>query len=165
VTEEQSGARRVICRARARDALLADLAARPHIEACGLLIGAADAGGGWLIDDALPLRNTHNATNYFEFDPEELLTCDLQWGERIVGAYHSHPGGPARPSRTDIGNMESNAGSPWVWLILSPRGATPLGPPPGGTWRAAGMAAFRVEEGQLQEFPVELDAPARDGAS
>jgi hypothetical protein len=43
-----------------------------------------------------------------------------------------------------------------VWLILSPRGATPLGTPPGGDWRAAGVAAFRVEAGAVVEFPFDL---------
>jgi desampylase len=158
-------ARRVICGPRARTALLADLAARPDIEACGLLVGARE-DEAWLIEDALPLRNTHDSSSYFEFDPDELLRHDLELGDRIIGAYHSHPGGPARPSQTDIGNMQANTDSPWVWLILSPRSATPLGVPSGGTWRAAGLAAFRVEaESGLIEFPVEVAAAEHDDAS
>jgi desampylase len=155
LTDEYNEGRRVVCERRAGAALLADLSARPHIEACGLLVGT-QTNGVWRVEDALPLRNTHNAPNYFEFDPEELLRHDLEWGERIIGAYHSHPGGPARPSQTDIGNMRANDASPWVWLILSPRGATALGAPEGGSWRSAGVAAFRMEDGRLVEFPVRV---------
>lgn len=162
LTDEQSEGRRVVCGQRAHASLLADLAARPRIEACGLLVGTRE-DGAWVVEDALPLRNTHNAASYFEFDPEELLRHDLEWGERIIGAYHSHPGGPARPSQTDIDNMRANDASPWVWLILSPRGATALGAPPGGSWRSAGVAAFRMEDGTLIEFPVLL--AGEDGAA
>lgn len=162
LTDEVNEGRRVVCARRACAALLADLAARPRIEACGLLIGT-QTDGEWAVEQALPLRNVHNASSYFEFDPEELLRHDLEWGERIIGAYHSHPGGPARPSQTDIGNMRANDAAPWVWLILSPRGATPLGAPPGGSWRSAGVAAFRVEGGRLVEFPVRVEMD--DGAA
>ncbi len=160
VTKAQE--RRVVCGDAARAAFLADLAARPHIEACGLLLGVS-TDGGWLVEEIVPLRNTHDSASYFEFDPEELLQQDLQFGERIIGAYHSHPGGPTRPSRTDIDNMHAQADSPWIWLIVSPRGATPIGTSPDGAWSSAGVAAFRVEDSTLTEFPVEVasDADAR----
>ena len=155
LADESSAGRRVTCGPHAVAVLLADLDGRPYIEACGLLVGTLDESG-WQIEDAIPLRNTHNAANYFEFDPEELLRADLEYGERIVGAYHSHPGGPSRPSRTDVGNMQNNAGSPWVWLIVSPRGAAVLGASPGGAWPSACAGAFRVEGGAVVEFPVVL---------
>ncbi|HEY7984935.1 MAG TPA: M67 family metallopeptidase [Ktedonobacterales bacterium] len=164
--ESAGGARRVRCRTGARDSLLADLAARPRIEACGLLLGAADAGG-WRIEATVPLRNTANSATYFEFDPAELLQNDLRHGAAIVGVYHSHPGGPARPSATDLGQMTREAEAPWVWLILSPRGGYPLGAVPGGgRWRSAGAGAFRVEAGALVSFPVTVTdaAAAGDGS-
>jgi proteasome lid subunit RPN8/RPN11 len=156
----QDSTRRVLCRAQARGDLLADLAARPRIEACGLLLGTRDAGG-WRIDATVPLRNLADSATYFEFDPAELLDHDLRHGAAIVGVYHSHPGGPARPSATDLGTMRAQADAPWVWLILSPHGGVPLGAPPGGGWRSAGVAAFRVEDGALVVFPVLVtdDAP------
>jgi desampylase len=151
--------RQVICHPQARDGLLADLAARPRIEACGLLFGTL-GGGGWQIEATVPLRNIANSATYFEFDPAEMLSHDLRQGAAIIGVYHSHPGGPAYPSSTDLGQMRAEAESPWVWLILSSRGGTPLGIPASG-WRAAGVAAFRVEQGALVSFPLVV----ADGAS
>jgi proteasome lid subunit RPN8/RPN11 len=163
MADEDAALRRVVCGSRARATLLADVAARPRIEACGLLVGRREAGA-WIVEEAVPLRNMHDAPDYFEFDPEELLRCYLEWDERLIGAYHSHPGGPARPSNTDLGNMRNHADSPWVWLILSPRSVTTLGIPPGGAWHSAGVAAFRVERnGRLVEYPVEFDDD--DGAA
>jgi proteasome lid subunit RPN8/RPN11 len=147
--------RRVICGAHARETLLNDVTVRPRIEACGLLIGAV-RDGNWVVEEAAPLRNTFDSASYFEFDPAELLEQDLRWGERIIGAYHSHPGGPPRPSRTDFGNMQNNGESPWVWLILSPFGATPLGQVEAGAWHAVTVAAFRVEGDAVVQFAVDL---------
>ena len=144
--------RQVTCGTAARDSLLADLAARPRVEACGLLLGTCD-DRGWRIAATAPLRNTANSATFFEFDPAELLDHDLRHGAAIIGVYHSHPGGPARPSPTDLGQMRAEAEAPWVWLILSPRGGAPLGAPASG-WRSACVNAFRVEEGALVAFPV-----------
>ncbi|HEV2235766.1 MAG TPA: M67 family metallopeptidase [Ktedonobacterales bacterium] len=163
--DAETDTRRVLCGTTARDSLLADLAARPRIEACGLLLGTADAGG-WRIEATVPLRNIANSATYFEFDPAELLGHDLRHGAAIVGVYHSHPGGPARPSATDLGQMTREAAAPWVWLILSSRGGAALGAVPGGgRWRAAGAGAFRVEAGALVSFPFAVrDAAAESGA-
>jgi proteasome lid subunit RPN8/RPN11 len=105
------------------------------------------------VEATAPLRNTAGSATFFEFDPAELLEHDLRHGTAIIGVYHSHPGGPARPSPTDLGQMRAEAEAPWVWLILSPRGGTSLGIPAYG-WRAAGVNAFRMEGGALVTFPV-----------
>jgi proteasome lid subunit RPN8/RPN11 len=160
----QDSTRRVLCRAQARDDLLADLAARPRIEACGLLLGTLDASG-WRIDATVPLRNTADSATFFEFDPAELLDHDLRHGAAIVGVYHSHPGGPARPSATDLGTMRAQADAPWVWLILSPHSGAALGAPPGGGWRSAGAGAFRIEDGALVTFPVSVTDDAPEGGA
>lgn len=155
MADEGEHARRVVCGPGVRAALLADVAARPRIEACGVLIGEYK-NDEWLIANAIPLRNIHNASDHFEFDPEELLERDLEWGESIVGAYHSHPDGSTRPSRIDIGNMEANAASPWIWLIVGPRHTGTHGLSPETTLRNVDVAAFRIEEGKLTEFPVHM---------
>ncbi|HEY7355487.1 MAG TPA: M67 family metallopeptidase [Ktedonobacterales bacterium] len=110
---------KVILSAQARQAIRADMLQRPRIEACGLLIGAITPAGDWIADEALPLRNTRNSSVRFEFDSLELLEYDTAYGERIIGVYHSHPGGPPHPSGIDTGNMENLQESPWVWLIAA----------------------------------------------
>jgi proteasome lid subunit RPN8/RPN11 len=110
---------KVLLSAQARQAICADMLQRPRIEACGLLVGEISASGDWLAQQAIPLRNICNSAVRFEFDSQELLECDLAYGERIVGVYHSHPGGPPSPSGIDTANMENLQESPWVWLIAS----------------------------------------------
>jgi proteasome lid subunit RPN8/RPN11 len=167
--------RRVICGPAARAAILADLAARPQIEACGLLLGTL-SDDAWRIEEAVPLRNTDNAAASFEFDPEELLRGDLEYGARIVGVYHSHPGGPAYPSRKDQRNMRAHAESPWVWMIVTApshdrsgigaapaarRGGAEAGEPDAAergaaNWSALKAGAFQVDDaGTLLVYPVE----------
>ncbi len=110
---------KVILSAQARQAIRADMLERAHIEACGLLIGEITEAGDWIAEEALPLRNTRNSAVRFEFESEELLAYHLTFGERIVGVYHSHPGGPPLPSGIDKGNMANLQDSPWIWLIAS----------------------------------------------
>ena len=117
-----------------------------------------------MADEALPLRNTRNSSVRFEFDSMELLEYDMTYGERIVGVYHSHPGGPPYPSGIDTGNMENLQESPWVWLIASftgRRGAA------GDAAEADGLsiAAFRHDpQSGLQTIPIFLAAPLQPAA-
>ncbi len=146
---------KVILSAQARQAIRADMLQRPRIEACGLLIGAITPAGDWIADEALPLRNTRNSSVRFEFDSLELLEYDMTYGERIIGVYHSHPGGPPHPSGIDTGNMENLQESPWVWLIASfsgRRGQT-------GADKAddLSIAAYRYDpQSGLQTIPIFL---------
>jgi proteasome lid subunit RPN8/RPN11 len=106
-----------------------DVVKRRRIEACGLLIGTIDAAGNWHVKVAHPLRNIHDSPVYFEFAPEDLLAADLAYPGTIIGAYHSHPTGYARPSQTDRQNMKRVNESqhiPWAWLII--RGPFPSEP-------------------------------------
>ena len=118
---------KVVLSAQARQAIRRDMLQRPHIEACGLLIGEITEAGDWIAHEALPLRNTRNSAVRFEFDSQELLTHDLAYGEQIIGVYHSHPGGAPYPSGIDKGNMENLQASPWVWLIASFHGSAQRG--------------------------------------
>lgn len=97
-----------------------DIAQRPQIEACGVLLGSIDEQGNWYAAEAHPLRNIFASASYFEFDPEELLTIELSYPDQIIGVYHSHPTGFARASNTDRENMQrvnQQQQIPWVWLI------------------------------------------------
>ena len=108
--------------ARAYESLLLDVYKRQRIEACGLLLGTIDEDGSWHVEDTHPMRNIFESPVYFEFAPEELLSADLAYPGKIIGAYHSHPTGLAVASRTDHQNMKRvNAEEhiPWVWLIIS----------------------------------------------
>jgi len=108
--------------ATAYKALLLDVYKRQQIEACGLLLGITDQAGNWHIEDIHPMRNIFDSAVYFEFAPEELLSADLAYSDRVIGAYHSHPTGLAVASRTDNQNMKRiNAEEhiPWIWLIIS----------------------------------------------
>jgi proteasome lid subunit RPN8/RPN11 len=70
-------------------------------EICGLLIGEEGR-----IDDAVPVRNAApHPEREFLLDPAEHLRRSRekrQSGRRIVGCYHSHPSGDARPSSADL---------------------------------------------------------------
>jgi [CysO sulfur-carrier protein]-S-L-cysteine hydrolase len=107
---------------RAYEALLLDVYKRLQIEACGLLLGTMDNDGNWHVDDIHPMSNIFDSPVYFEFAPEELLSADLAYPNRVIGAYHSHPTGLAIASRTDHQNMKRvnvEEQIPWAWLIVS----------------------------------------------
>jgi proteasome lid subunit RPN8/RPN11 len=108
--------------ASAYEALLLDVYKRKRIEACGLLLGTMDDAGNWHVDEIHPMRNIFDSPVYFEFAPEDLLSADLAYQGKVVGAYHSHPTGLAIASRTDHQNMKRvnvEEHIPWVWLIVS----------------------------------------------
>ena len=99
-----------------------DIAQRPSIEACGVLLGTLDEQNNWHIEQAQPLCNIFSSPVYFEFDPEELLMVELAHPEQIIGVYHSHPTGFARASSTDRENMQrvnQQQRIPWIWLIIN----------------------------------------------
>ncbi len=107
---------------RAYETLLLDVYKHQRIEACGLLLGTIDQAGNWYVEDIHPMRNIFDSPVYFEFAPEELLSADLAYPGRIIGAYHSHPTGLAVASHTDRQNMKrinTEEQIPWVWLIIS----------------------------------------------
>lgn len=102
--------------------ILVDAHQRQQIEACGALLGKIDEAGNWHVEEARPLHNIAASAVYFEFEPEELLTIELEQPGRMIGVYHSHPTGPIGASFTDQQNMQRVNGEqhiPWVWLIVS----------------------------------------------
>ncbi len=151
---------KVILSVQARQAVQKDMLQRPRIEACGLLIGEITPAGDWIANEALPLSNTRNSAVRFEFDSMELLHYDMSYGERIIGVYHSHPGGPPYPSSIDTGNMENLKESPWVWLIASFSGQRQ--PVVDGHLRDdLNIAAYRHDPRHgLQTIPIFLAAAA-----
>lgn len=112
--------------------------AAPH-EACGLLLGT-----GSHIASAVPTANVHpEPKRHFEIDPAALIAAHKAariGGPQLIGYFHSHPNGLARPSATDAA---SASGDGRIWAIAA-AGAVSL-------WRDApsGFEAlsYQVKEG------------------
>lgn len=91
-------------------------------EACGLLVGRAGPLGRWRVTRIEPSANVaKQRRRTFEVDPGLLigLERELRGGrEAVIGHYHSHPDGPARPSPRDLARVFEPA---LVWLICAVR--------------------------------------------
>lgn len=88
-------------------------AAHPH-ECCGLVLDCADG---------LELRLSANVAadpgQHFEIDPAMLIAAEKaqrDGAHKIIGYFHSHPNGFARPSATDA-DMAMEDGR--IWLIIA----------------------------------------------
>ena len=114
-------------------ALLAEAAAAPDREVCGLLFGEPHR-----IAKAQACSNVAaDPTRYFEIDPRALFAAHRAMrggGPRLVGHYHSHPTGRPEPSARDAA---AAVGDGALWLILGDATAR--------LWRSVAVAAF-VEE-------------------
>jgi proteasome lid subunit RPN8/RPN11 len=83
------------------DAMIAHARREAPNECCGLLVG-----GPGRIDRSVPANNIAPtpATRY-EIDPREHIALNREVrgsGQEVIGVYHSHPRGPARPSASDL---------------------------------------------------------------
>lgn len=100
--------------------LAATDAAHPH-EACGLLLGH-----GSHIAQAIPTANVAaDPLHHFEIDPAALIAAHRAaraGGPHVLGYFHSHPNGLARPSATD---QAQAAGDGRIWAIVA-QGAVTL---------------------------------------
>lgn len=87
-------------------------------ECCGILLGR-----GRNIAQAIPASNVAiDRSCRFEIDPQALVDAHRAaraGGPRVIGYYHSHPGGPTAPSATDSAQA-AHDGS--VWAILGEGG-------------------------------------------
>lgn len=88
-------------------------------EACGLLVGRADARAVEVCS-TLRARNvcTQDAGARFAIDPDSLLAADdaaRREGLDVVGVWHTHPDQPARPTERD----RRGAWPGWSYLIIS----------------------------------------------
>ena len=75
-------------------------AAHP-LEGCGLIVGPGPGEGQRFI----PMENALASATAYEIDPAQLIRTLRNLrdaGEELVAIYHSHPSGPAHPSRRDI---------------------------------------------------------------
>lgn len=94
--------------------IVAAAAATPAVEVCGLLLGTTDQ-----VDRALACANVAAMpATAFEIDPAALiaaLRADRAGGTRVLGCYHSHPGGTPVPSPRDAAAAAADG---WLWLIV-----------------------------------------------
>lgn len=103
-----------------RDALVAEAARCAPAEACGILLGRRWPDGSTDVARVQPTRNgAADPTRGFEIDPADLFAAvrSARAGVHppMVGLYHSHPGGEAAPSDTDL----ARAWQPGlVWVIV-----------------------------------------------
>ncbi|MCW1382961.1 M67 family metallopeptidase [Novosphingobium sp. KCTC 2891] len=98
-----------------RAAMLAAAKAAHPQEACGLLLGRGNH-----------IESVHQAANvapdparHFEIDPAVLIAAHRAaraGGQQVLGYFHSHPNGLARPSATDAA---SAAGDGRIWAIVA----------------------------------------------
>lgn len=109
-----NGSAVTLAEAAARAMLAAATAAHPD-EACGLLLGEGGA-----IRLAPGAANVHpEPARHFEIDPAALIAAHKaarDGGPQVLGYWHSHPNGLARPSNTDRA-MASGDGR--VWAIIA----------------------------------------------
>lgn len=93
--------------------------AQPH-ECCGILFGKDRK-----VTKATPTANVHPQPHtHFEIDPQALVDAHRaarDGGPEVVGYYHSHPRGPAKPSEED---RSSAAGDGRIWAIVAPDAIT-----------------------------------------
>ena len=100
--------------------LLQEAASAHPQECCGILLGE-----GAHITAIQPAPNVHPDPHaHFEIDPQALVDAHRaarSGGPKVLGYYHSHPNGLARPSATDRAQA-AHDGS--LWAIVADGGVT-----------------------------------------
>ncbi|MGH2510926.1 MAG: Mov34/MPN/PAD-1 family protein [Ktedonobacteraceae bacterium] len=159
---QHKGRASVLLSTHAQDTILLDAYQRQQIEACGALLGKIDNAGNWHVEEARPLHNIAGSPVYFEFEPEELLSIELEQPGRMIGVYHSHPLGPTRASSTDQHNMRRvnrEQHIPWVWLIVSGPFTNEVGE--GSTISTQGVVAYHhYQDKGLQQITIQYNESA-----
>ena len=128
-----------------RQTIVAHARAESPRECCGLLVGA-----GRCVDFAIPLSNTDSRPRTgFRVDPAEHIAVRrilrrVAPARAIVGVYHSHPRGSARPSVRDI--AESHYPE-WLYVIVGRGGRS--------------IRAYQMRPGAPVPVPIIWRRPAR----
>ena len=87
-------------------------------ECCGLLEGVR-RDGAFIVQALHPARNLSADADRFEIDPHDHIAAvkkAREAGAAIIGCYHSHPEGAARPSARDLAGAGEED---FLWLIAA----------------------------------------------
>ena len=109
-------------------------------EGCGLLAGCADR-----VDLVLPIENVEHSPVHYTMEPRALVVAfgrHEALGLDLLGAFHSHPGGPFGVSQSDVRE--------WRY----PEAALVVCAPGEEGWAAR---AFLVDEGRVTEMPLQIE--------
>ncbi len=123
-----------------RQSMLADVQLRIPEEACGLL-----GGIGNRVFAVVPVTNILRSVTRYRMEPGEQLRAFQQLeaeGMDLIGIYHSHPAGPAQPSKTDIAEAYYPDAAYLIWS-MNIEG-----------WKCL---AFRMGDGLFQEVEIRID--------
>ncbi len=125
-------------------------AAAPR-EACGLLLGR-NAPEGARVVEVVRARNRRAAPGRFEIDPGDVVAADRRarsLGLELLGAWHSHAQGCARPSAAD----RAGAWAGVVSLIVAPAARD-----------GATLRAWICRAGTWRELRLARRGPSEDAA-
>jgi proteasome lid subunit RPN8/RPN11 len=126
-----------------REAMVEHARRERPLECCGLLVGWNGS-----ILEAVPMTNIAASPTRFRVDDREHIALRRILRQRvplqqIVGVYHSHPAGPARPSETDV----AEAYYPdWLYVIVGLAG------------ERAQVRGFALDEGRMRPVRLFIDA-------
>jgi proteasome lid subunit RPN8/RPN11 len=107
-------------------------------EGCGLPVGRQPAA-----TRLIAMENVSSSDRAYEMEPAQLIKAlrDLRTtGEDLVAIYHSHPRGPARPSRRDIERAYYPDAAHLIVSLSDPEHPQ--------------VAAFRILDGEVLEIEV-----------
>ncbi|WP_439532847.1 M67 family metallopeptidase [Polymorphobacter sp.] len=119
-------------------------AADARREVCGLILGRPDQ-----ILAVRPAPNVaENPEQRFEIDPAVLLAVHRQArgeGLKVIGHYHSHPGGDARPSLRDAARAVEDG---QLWVIVAGASVT--------AWRSVAQGSAGALHGRFSIIHLEV---------
>jgi proteasome lid subunit RPN8/RPN11 len=145
----------VIGHAQLRQIMDAAEAAYPN-ECCGLLVGQRLPNGTVEVARVHPSANLSPQRDRFEIDPRLWVDLARALGkgpQQVVGLYHSHPDGPAQPSKADL---RAAWGEELVWLIVA---VTAVGEGAAPQAQGVHVTAHLLDHGGRQFRPLTLRTP------
>ncbi len=126
-------------------AIVREVAAQPNWEVCGILLGRE----GVIAAHVAATNVAADPARSFEIDPAVLIAAFRQersGGLPVIGYYHSHPHGPAVPSRVDAIQALPDGR---LWLIAGNEELR--------AWRAVAGGAVH---GRFDSVPLDISSVA-----